>query len=80
MLYVSPSIIPNSGSVSGSGQLVVGNSVRVAIGGFNQDPIVPLIAAPYSVRIVGYQYDTQFDIDLTNAPTGSTVNVVNYIV
>ena len=75
-LHISPMIVPNAIN----GQVVVGNTVAMAVGGRNQDPIVPLIAAPYHVRIAGRSFDTQFDLDLTNAPTGSVVNAANYII
>lgn len=75
-LYVSPTIIPNTGSNS----IIVGNSVRVGIGGSNIDPIISLFAAPYDVRLVGYNCNTQFSIDLSSAPSGSTVQASDYIV
>jgi hypothetical protein len=75
-LYISPSIVPNAQSPN----IVVGNSVYETIGGANIDPIISLYNAPYKVRIIGAQFETIFDIDLTDAPTGSTVNAVNYIV
>ena len=75
-LYITPYTVPNT---TGS-NIVVGNSVKDVIGGANIDPIINLIAAPYSVRIVGGNYNTEFNIDLTLAPTGSVVNAANYIV
>lgn len=76
ILYISPSIIPNSSSTN----IIVGNSVKESIGGANIDPIVSLYAAPYDIRIVGCNFNTQFSIDLTLAPTGSTVQASSYII
>lgn len=76
MLYISPSVIPNSSS----GNIIVGNSLRFGVGGANIDPIVSLYAAPYEVRIAGSNFNTQFNIDLTLAPTGSTVQASSYII
>lgn len=75
MLYITPEIVPNTGSAN----IIVGDSIRNSIGGSNVDPVINLYAAPYSIRLVGAKYETIFKIDLTNAPTGSVVNAVNYI-
>lgn len=75
MLYISPSVVPNTGS----GNIIVGNSIKEAIGGANIDPTISLYAAPYSIRIVGQGFETMFNVDLTNAPTGSVIQAIDYI-
>lgn len=76
MLYISPNTVPNTDS----GNVVVGNSIKVAIGGSNIDPVIPLYPAPYAIRVVGAGFETQFNIDLTNAPSDTIVLAADYIV
>jgi hypothetical protein len=76
MLYVSPTVIPNSSSNS----IIVGNSYKVGIGGANIDPVISLYPSIYDIRIAGCNFNTQFSIDISNAPTGSTVQASSYII
>ena len=76
ILYVSPTVIPNTGS----GSIIVGNSITQNIGGSNVDPILSLYPTTYECRISGAAFNTQFYINLTSAPTGSTVQAADYII
>lgn len=76
ILYISPSVVPNTGSSN----IIVGNSLKESIGGANVDPILSLYPTIYNCRIVGCNFNTQFSINLISAPTGSTIQAANYII
>lgn len=76
MLYISPDVVPNTGSDN----IIVGNSIREAIGGSNIDPIIPLYPSTYNIRVVGTGFETIFKINLTLAPEDVTVQAVDYII
>jgi hypothetical protein len=76
MLYITPITVPNSAD----GAVVVGNSLRYSVGGASVDPIIELIPASYAIRIVGCNFNTEFSIDLTDAPTGEVVQAIDYII
>lgn len=76
MLYIIPQTVP----MTEDGSIVVGNGLSLACGGANKNPIVELFPALYTIRVAGYNFNTEFDINLTTAPTGSTIQASAYIV